>query len=257
MCGFNQALEIRVKQTIRQTNPILLTAGVALSLVGRRKQQQARSNPMSGNVRQCESSVWNILLFNNSYLLSIHVMLRSSGWSRITPKCNSLSLPDGKKLKVKSGTQIIDRCWQHLRSHLKYAPRFPGNDVMIRKIRSAQWVYWQKGKSLWTATGAMMSFLCKWTVIATVRVSGQVPVLSLTDILSAQRLCGDWFKTKAHCTSTQEFCFAFGSRATKPFPIKHDSRCSGSIGSENQKSKNPKVSTPLGQPRNFWIFWFS
>ena len=38
---------------------------------------------------------------------------------------------------------------------------FPGNDVMIRKIRSAQWVYWQKGKSLWTATGAMMKFLCK------------------------------------------------------------------------------------------------
>ena len=76
-------------------------------------------------------------------------------------KVHSLSLPDGKKLKVKSGTQIIDRCWQHLPSHLKYAPRFPGNDVMIRKIRSAQWVYWQKGKSLWTATGAMMKFLCK------------------------------------------------------------------------------------------------
>ena len=23
----------------------------------------------------------------------------------------------------------------------------------MRKIRSAQWVYWQKGKSLWTTTG--------------------------------------------------------------------------------------------------------
>ncbi|CAE7494415.1 unnamed protein product [Symbiodinium natans] len=75
-------------------------------------------------------------------------------------KVYRLSLPGGKTLRVKSGTQVIDRCWQHLRTHLKYTKRSPGNEVMTRKIRSAQWLYWQKGRSLWTATGELMRFLC-------------------------------------------------------------------------------------------------
>ena len=46
----------------------------------------------------------------------------------------------------------------------------------------------------------------------------------------------------------------FGSRATKPFPIKHDSRCSGSIGSENQKSKSFNTFRATSQFLDFLVF---
>ncbi|CAE7742054.1 unnamed protein product, partial [Symbiodinium necroappetens] len=50
-------------------------------------------------------------------------------------KIYDLMLPTGQKFKVTSGTQIIDRCWRHLRSHLQYTARAPGNPIMTRKMR--------------------------------------------------------------------------------------------------------------------------
>jgi hypothetical protein len=44
-----------------------------------------------------------------------------------------------KKVLVKAGTQIIDRFWQYLRSHLKHISRVSGNNAMTRKTHSAQW----------------------------------------------------------------------------------------------------------------------
>ncbi|CAE7599998.1 unnamed protein product [Symbiodinium sp. CCMP2592] len=76
-------------------------------------------------------------------------------------KVYQLWIPGGMTLHVKSGTPIIDRCWRHLREHIESTPRTPGNTILMRKIRSAQWVYWQKGKSLWTATGEMLKYLCR------------------------------------------------------------------------------------------------
>ena len=55
-------------------------------------------------------------------------------------KIYDLMLPTGQKIKVKSGTQIIERFWRHLRSHLQYTARAPGNPIMTRKTRAAQWV---------------------------------------------------------------------------------------------------------------------
>ena len=66
------------------------------------------------------------------------------------------NLPGGGKLRVKGGTQIIDRFWRHLRSHLGTAPRKPGSDSLRRRIRSAQWTYWNRGRDLWVATGKMV-----------------------------------------------------------------------------------------------------
>ena len=74
-------------------------------------------------------------------------------------KVYTLKLPDGKNLKVKSGTQTIDRFWRHLREELKGVNRKPGNQPMTRKIRSAQWTYWHKGTNLWEATGKMIQTL--------------------------------------------------------------------------------------------------
>lgn len=77
-------------------------------------------------------------------------------------KVYTLKLPGGKNLKVKSGTQTIDRFWRHLREELKGVNRKPGNQPMTRKIRSAQWTYWHKGTNLWEATGRMIQTLLEW-----------------------------------------------------------------------------------------------
>lgn len=77
-------------------------------------------------------------------------------------KVYTLKLPGGKNLKVKSGTQTIDRFWRHLREEFKGVNRKPGNQPMTRKIRSAQWTYWHKGTNLWEATGRMIQTLLEW-----------------------------------------------------------------------------------------------
>ena len=73
----------------------------------------------------------------------------------------NLTLPDGGKLRVKAGTQIIDRFWGHVRTYIKKASRKPGNDVLRRKIRSAQFTYWHKGQNAWKATASMLKELYK------------------------------------------------------------------------------------------------
>ena len=64
-----------------------------------------------------------------------------------------VKLPDGKKVRVKSGAQIIDRFWNTLRSHLKHTNRIPGSQVLLRKLRSAQFEYWHRRAIMWEVTG--------------------------------------------------------------------------------------------------------
>ena len=66
----------------------------------------------------------------------------------------NLKLPE--KLTVKSGTQIIDRCWRNLREHVRYTPRKLRNPILTRRIRLAQWLYWNRNKNLWAKTGAIL-----------------------------------------------------------------------------------------------------
>lgn len=68
-------------------------------------------------------------------------------------------LPNGKALKVKAGTQIIDRFWGNLRAYLKYAPRKVGSITLARKVRAAQWTYWHRIQNMWSATGHMLKEL--------------------------------------------------------------------------------------------------
>jgi hypothetical protein len=65
-------------------------------------------------------------------------------------------LPDGSFLRVKGGTQVIDRFWGTLRKHLGTTHRQPGSPQLRRKIRCAQWLYWNRGKNLWEETGSML-----------------------------------------------------------------------------------------------------
>ena len=80
----------------------------------------------------------------------------------LKPKYNEIHahvLPDNSKLYVKTGTQIIDRFWQHLRAHLGTMKRKTGSATLESRICSAQFTYWFKGKDLWLKTGDMLEEL--------------------------------------------------------------------------------------------------
>ena len=74
-------------------------------------------------------------------------------------KVYSLKLPTGDQIKVKSGTQIIDRFWGLLRSHIKHTDRTPGSPTLTRKIRSVQFEYWFRRCNMWKVTGKMLDTL--------------------------------------------------------------------------------------------------
>ncbi|CAK0832225.1 unnamed protein product [Prorocentrum cordatum] len=77
----------------------------------------------------------------------------------VKPKYSEINkhiLPDGQHLFVKTGTQIIDRFWSHLRAHLGKRAHKVNNGSMCRRIRSAQWTYWEEGQDLWVRTGEML-----------------------------------------------------------------------------------------------------
>ena len=62
---------------------------------------------------------------------------------------------------VKTGTQIIDRFWSHLRKHLRDRKKAVGSTVLRHRIRSAQWSYWYKEEDAWQKTGDMLSAMRK------------------------------------------------------------------------------------------------
>ena len=77
------------------------------------------------------------------------------------------TLPNGKEIRAKAGTQVIDRFRGHVRAYLKHAARRVGSCTLRRKIRAAQWTYWHRGENLWRATARMLQDLfweraCGW-----------------------------------------------------------------------------------------------
>ena len=56
-------------------------------------------------------------------------------------------------VKVKSGTQIIDRCGRYLKDRLNINQHSKvGSGFLRTQLRSAQYEYWLRGQDLWTAT---------------------------------------------------------------------------------------------------------
>ena len=70
-----------------------------------------------------------------------------------------ITTPAGKEFDVKSGTQVIDRFWQHLRKYVKFTSRQPGNKVLTRKIRAAQYTFWYQRENMWVKTGDLITSL--------------------------------------------------------------------------------------------------
>ena len=66
--------------------------------------------------------------------------------------------PDGRRISVKGGTQVIDRAWQHFRKFLVCRGGV-GRVSLETRIRSAQFAYWYQGQDLWKKTGEMLTYL--------------------------------------------------------------------------------------------------
>ncbi|CAK0876284.1 unnamed protein product [Prorocentrum cordatum] len=80
----------------------------------------------------------------------------------VKPKYSEIKkhiLPGRQHLSAKTGAQIIDRFWSHLRAHLGKRARKVNNVSMCRRIRSAQWTHWEKGQDLWVRAGEMLRAL--------------------------------------------------------------------------------------------------
>ena len=75
-------------------------------------------------------------------------------------KIQKHKIPGTKKtLRVKSGTQIVDRCWRYLKERLNINQHaIVGSRLLRIQLRSAQYEYWLRGQDLWTATGSLV----KW-----------------------------------------------------------------------------------------------
>ena len=58
-------------------------------------------------------------------------------------------LPDGRRITVKTGTQVIDRAWRFIKDRLKHCNAGPGSLLLQTKVRATQWRYWNRGSDLW------------------------------------------------------------------------------------------------------------
>ena len=61
-------------------------------------------------------------------------------------------LPDGSTIRVKAGTQIIDRAWRFIKTLIGTRSDPPGSRHLAASVRSAQFEYWNRGEDLWAAT---------------------------------------------------------------------------------------------------------
>ena len=67
-------------------------------------------------------------------------------------------LPCGKKLRVKAGTQIIDRTWRFIKDRLRLNQFTKvGGSLLRAQIRSAQYEQWHRNRDLWACTGEPLS----------------------------------------------------------------------------------------------------
>ena len=73
-------------------------------------------------------------------------------------KMKTHKLPGGKSIKVKCGTQHIDRCWCFIKERVSKGTKTrAGFASLRRKIRSAQYEYWHRGADMWMHTGEILS----------------------------------------------------------------------------------------------------
>ena len=69
----------------------------------------------------------------------------------------SHKLPGGKVLKVKAGTQHIDRAWRFLKERIRRNQNVrAGTKAIGIRIRAAQYEYWFRGADMWLKTAELV-----------------------------------------------------------------------------------------------------
>jgi len=79
-------------------------------------------------------------------------------WTKPTfVKIVTHKLPGGKALKVKAGTQHIDRCWKFIKERVCKGTHSRADRKRLQfKIRAAQYEYWYHGADMWKCTGDLV-----------------------------------------------------------------------------------------------------
>ena len=66
-------------------------------------------------------------------------------------------LTDGRKVKTKAGTQIINRDWRFMKERFKRKKKAKAScSLLSAHIRSAQYEYWHRKDDLWLSTGTLL-----------------------------------------------------------------------------------------------------
>ena len=80
-------------------------------------------------------------------------------------KVSTHTLPGGRRIKTKAGTQIIDRAWRFIKERLKRNQAVKaGSTMLAAQIRSAQCEYWHRKDDLWLSTGKLVEHYMKGMV---------------------------------------------------------------------------------------------
>ncbi|CAE7881767.1 unnamed protein product [Symbiodinium necroappetens] len=117
-------------------------------------------------IRRIEWKQIGTKLLKESFMIDdrvVHCRIRvkkNGKYTWMQPKYVSIvkhTLPKSKKiLFVKSGTQVIDRCWRvlkdriHINQHSK-----AGSHLLRAKLRAAQYEYWYRNTDLWIKCGEL------------------------------------------------------------------------------------------------------
>ena len=76
--------------------------------------------------------------------------------SYLRSHCSPQVPKDWRKMRVKAGTQVIDRAWRFLKDRIHAQSNSKvGFATLKAQIRSAQYEYWHMGQDLWKLTGSV------------------------------------------------------------------------------------------------------
>ena len=71
-------------------------------------------------------------------------------------RTETVDLPDGSKLRVKAGTQLIDGVWRIIRRDIRDSLRHSRLELVDKLVRVSQWRYWNQDRDLYTAMAKTM-----------------------------------------------------------------------------------------------------
>ena len=86
---------------------------------------------------------------------------RNGKWVWLKPtfvRISKHTLPDGRRISCKAGTQIVDCAWKFIKARLCRNQYVKSSSLLLTaRICSAQWEYWNRHRDLWLCTGHVVA----------------------------------------------------------------------------------------------------